>query len=326
MTKARIEDDRIKEMATVRIIENSPAKEILEKYAFSFQRKTSSTKLCYIRLVARYLMDTKHFDIDSFKDVLPVDIEMYLENSRAAGNKGEKYLSLVYAALTHFYEFLRKNHKIDANPVTDVDCPRENDDKPVVFMTPDEVTKLKDNIRRRYGNNSKNHADWYITRDLCLVQLGVTTGLRVSEIRQIDIDDIDFENLEITVTQKGNKTRRICFPLSTMESIEAWMADREEVMDGVEGENALFVSNRRTRWSVRTIQETIGKYTKDFNKKITPHKMRSTCASTLYEATGDINLAREVLGHTSEAAIKRYARASVARRRDSARLLGEMFA
>ena len=151
------------------------------------------------------------------------------------------------------------------------------------------------------------------------------TDEQIAEMRA-HIDDIDFENLEITVTQKGNKTRRICFPLSTMESIEAWMADREEVMDGVEGENALFVSNRRTRWSVRTIQETIGKYTKDFDKKITPHKMRSTCASTLYEATGDINLAREVLGHTSEAAIKRYARASVARRRDSARLLGEMFA
>ena len=159
----------------------------------------------------------------------------------------------------------------------------------------------------------------YANRDLCIITLGCATGLRVSAIRNIDIEDIDFNSKIIHVIEKGNKKRDICIGDNTIRIIKTWMEDRQRIYGNNSG--ALFMSQKKNRMAVRTIEEMIHNAAKGIDKHITPHKMRSTCAMRLYEKTGDIYLTAQQLGHENISNTMKYAKATEERRREAAELL-----
>ena len=177
-------------------------------------------------------------------------------------------------------------------------------------MSDREVRKLKGTVSYN-GKNSK--------RDNCIITIGCATGLRVSAIVNIDIEDIDFDNQTIKVVEKGNIERIINIGPNTIQAIRDWMEERYKRVGNNSG--PLFVSNKKSRISVRTVQEMIQKATQDFDKHITPHKMRSTCAMKLYNKTGDIYLTAEQLGHKNLRNTMKYAKASEEKRKDAALLL-----
>ena len=124
-------------------------------------------------------------------------------------------------------------------------------------------------------------------RDLAIVTLLLGTGIRVSECVGLDVEDVDFKNNGIKVTRKGGNEMVVYF------------GHEVEIVPVAGHEHALFYSTQRKRIGIQAVENLVKKYAGAITttKKITPHKLRSTYGTTLYQETGDIYLVADVLGH-----------------------------
>lgn len=296
------------------------APKILKEYSYNFGGKTETTKDVYLRYVADFLNYYKTADIFSLKKK---DINQYMESIRFREDgteRGASWRNAVLAGIRDFYQFLVDNEMIENNPCASIKPPREKGEKEVVAMTVDEIKQVQRNILMGVGSARARttQAKWR-NRDMAIILLGCTTGLRVSAITEINVEDIDFANQTIRVIEKGNKYRVINVGDKTIEALKAWKADRDEMIE--DESDAFFISSRKSRISQKTIARLIEHYTENLDKHITPHKMRSSCATNLYEQTGDIYLVQDVLGHKNIANTRRYAKVGEARRKEAAAIL-----
>ena len=159
-------------------------------------------------------------------------------------------------------------------------------------------------------------------RDFALLSLFLGTGIRVSECVGMNINDVDFENNAFVVTRKGGNQVVLYFSPEVADALSEYLEERKETETVPGHENALFLSLQRKRISQRAVQNLVKKYASvaaPLKPKISPHKLRSTYATNLYNETGDIYLVADVLGHTSvDTTRKHYADMTDARRRMAA--------
>ena len=129
-----------------------------------------------------------------------------------------------------------------------------------------------------------------------------TTSFIPQQVRAagLDIKDVDFKNNGIMVTRKGGNQMVVYFGDEVAEALKNYMAGDREAATPLPGhEQALFLSTQRKRMGVQAVENMVKKYARQVtpNKKITPHKLRSTYGTSLYKETGDIYLVADVLGH-----------------------------
>jgi site-specific recombinase XerD len=203
-----------------------------------------------------------------------------------------------WSALNTFFNYLKTNSLIASNPLDQTFRPSNKKDKSVVYLTENEIKTCINNVIVDNNGRFKN-------RDLCIISMGISTGLRVSAITQINIEDIDLEHNTINVIEKGNKYRTISFGNKLKKNLITWLQDREKYYGSVET-NALFISRKKNRISVSAVEDLLQKYTQNIDKHITPHKLRATCATNLYKQTRDIYLVSHQLGHANIATTKIY--------------------
>ena len=309
-------ENKIKELLV-----NAP--NIIKEYALDFGNKTETTKLAYLRYVIDFCA---YFNNDIFK-LKKCDINKYMEHIKYKEDGSENKASIRAARLAgikNFYSFLIENEYIENDPTENVRPPRDLEEREVVALTVGEINIIKNNILHGVGSHRAiaRQKEW-INRDLAIVTLGCTTGLRRTAITEINLEDVDFNNNTIKVVEKGNRIRIVHIGDNTAKVIREWIADRNK-MSGVET-NALFLSNRKQRIAQKSIEHLIKKYSVGINKHITPHKMRSSCATNLYDQTHDIYLVQEVLGHKNIANTRRYARLSEERKKEAADILNDLF-
>ena len=147
--------------------------------------------------------------------------------------------------------------------------------------------------QRKYNQRTRG-------RDLAILTLMLNTGIRVSECNGLDLNDVDFNVNSLTIVRKGGGQDIIYFNDDVAATLKEYINGEREYINAVEGhENALFYSLQGKRISVDAIENLVKKYAKIVvpNKKITPHKLRSTYGTALYRETGDIRLVADVLGH-----------------------------
>lgn len=273
--------------------------------------KTSSTRKAYLGYLIQFNDFLEVNNIPVF-EVKPMHIDAYRSYMLKNGN-GASIINAKLSAIISFYDFLIDNKFVDNNPCSAKKKLKVEEKPSVIYMTDKEVKKLK-------GNAAISKIK-YCNRDLCIITLGCATGLRVSAIVNIDLEDIDFENQTITVIEKGNKKRSIYIGENTINSINKWMNDRNKILDGA-NEKALFISQRtKKRVGARAVERMIKRYSKGIDKHITPHKMRSTCAMKLYDKTGDIYLTAQQLGHANIKNTMIYAKATEDKLRHAAEIL-----
>ncbi|MDE5863658.1 MAG: tyrosine-type recombinase/integrase [Lachnospiraceae bacterium] len=295
----------------------------LPKYVSSFFRSIEYTKAPRTRL--GYARDLKSFyeylcdnnpalrgkqplevSLEVINQLEAEDIEEYLEYMKVYEKDGRQYtngeraLKRKLATIRVFFNYLYKNRRIDANPSAIVDMPKIHE-KAIVRMDANEVAQFLDNVE--YGNKMSNHQQKYHektkVRDLAMMTLMLGTGIRVSECVGLDIGDIDFDYDRIKVVRKGGYEAYVYFGEEARIALLEYLEEREKIMP-VEGhENALFFSSQRKRISVRSVENMVKKYAAITTplKKITPHKLRSTYGTSLYQQTSDIYLVADVLGH-----------------------------
>ncbi len=146
--------------------------------------------------------------------------------------------------------------------------------------------------------------------------------IRVSECVGLDIEDVDFKNNGIKVMRKGGNEMVVYFGPEVEKALKSYLEVRENIVPLSGHEHALFYSSQKKRIGVQAIENLVKKYSREITttKKITPHKLRSTYGTALYQETGDIYLVADVLGHRDVNTTKKhYAALDDARRRQAAK-------
>lgn len=262
-------------------------------------------------------------------ELKPLDIEEYLfylkyhEKDGIAHSNDERGIKRKLASLRTFYNYLYKNEMLKTNPAFKVTMPKIHD-KAIVRLDVDEVAQLLDEVES--GEKLTTHQQKYHertkTRDLAMLSLLLGTGIRVSECVGLDIDDVDFKNNGIKIHRKGGAEVIVYFGDEVRDALADYMNQRSGIT-ALEGHtNALFLSMQNRRISVRAVENLVKKYSKLVTsiKNITPHKLRSTYGTNLYQETGDIYLVADVLGHKDvNTTRKHYAEIEDNRRRKAAR-------
>ncbi len=269
--------------------------------------KSYNTIKVYINYIINFMdyCTKNNYDNSFYKNVNSFTINEYMSSIRYKTNingeavkTGNNIRATRWSALNTFFTYLKSNQLIDSNPMDQTFRPSCKQDNNVVFLTEDEIKKCIDSV---YNNCTEK----FINRDICIISLGISMGLRVSAITQINLEDVDFDTNTIQVVEKGNKYRIMHFGENLKQKLIAWVDDRDKYFYDV-NTDALFVSRKRNRLSVSAVEDMIAKYTKDIGKHITPHKLRATCATNLYKKTGDIYMVADQLGHANIATSKIY--------------------
>ena len=222
-----------------------------------------------------------------------------------------------------FYAYYYKREMIHTNPTVLIDVPKIHE-KSIIRLDTDEVAMLLDYIEHCGDTLTGQKRVFYEKtkeRDLAIVTLLLGTGIRVSECVGLDIEDVDFKNNGIKVTRKGGNEMFVYFGDEVAEALKKYIEVRAGITPVAGHEHALFYSAQRKRINVKTVENLVKKYASQVTttKKITPHKLRSTYGTTLYQETGDIYLVADVLGHKDVNTTKKhYAAMDDARRRQAA--------
>ena len=302
---------------------------------------TTNTRISYaydIRIFFQFLLDEnpafknyslKDFTVDVLDQLKAVDIEEYLEylkvykNGDKTETNGERGMKRKLSALRSFYAYYFKHEFIKTNPTVLVDVPKIHD-KSIIRLDSDEVALLLDHIEHCGDERTGQKKAYYEKtkeRDLAIVTLLLGTGIRVSECVGLDVEDIDFKNNGIKITRKGGNEMVVYFGSEVERALRQYLTVREGVTPVTGHEHALFYSTQRKRIGIQAVENLVKKYARAITttKKITPHKLRSTYGTALYQETGDIYLVADVLGHRDVNTTKKhYAAMDDARRRKAA--------
>lgn len=291
-------------------------------YFIAIEPHTSAkTRLSYaydIRIFFRYLVETNpiyksysltQFRLDDLEKLDSIDFEEYMSYLRVYKNNDESIvtntelgLARKMSAIRSLYTYFYKHQSIKYNPSAIVDMPKIHD-KAIVRLDIDEVAELLDYVEHcgdELTGQRKTYYEKTKYRDLAVLTLLLGTGIRVSECVGLDLNDVDFKNNGITVTRKGGNQMVVYFGDEVRQALDNYIKYTRNAITPIAGhENALFYSTQRKRMGVQAVENMVKKYAKIVtpNKKITPHKLRSTYGTSLYKETGDIYLVADVLGH-----------------------------
>lgn len=271
------------------------------------------------------LRKIKKRDIDGFQDYLT---QYYVTDE----DSGESHLVQNHelgimrklSSLRSLFDFLFKNEYVEANVATLISLPKLHE-KPILRLEAHEMQKLLDTVSTGEGLSDRQQKLLKFTRarDTAMLLLFLGTGIRVSECVGINLEDIDFDLGAFLVTRKGGDQSILYFPEQVGEALQAYLAQREQIIPMEGHEDALFLSLQKRRITQRAVQNLVKKYAQvaaPLKRKISPHKLRSTFGTNLYQQTGDIYLVADVLGHSDVNTTRRhYAAMSDAHKREAAK-------
>lgn len=306
---------------------------------------STKTRISYaydIRLFFRYLLSEnpafKNYTMQDLKVTLldqldVVDIEEYQEylkvyessDNELHTNK-ERGLKRKMSALRSFYLYFYKRQLITQNPTLLINMPKLHD-KAIVRLDQDETAALLEYMEHcgdELTGQKKRYYEKTKLRDIAIVTLLLGTGIRVSECVGLDILDVDFKNNGIRIIRKGGNEMVVYFGSEVEQALRTYLEERKNAVTLHGHEQALFLSTQHRRIGIQAVENMVKKYTSGIiaTKKITPHKLRSTYGTALYQRTGDIYLVAEVLGHKDvNTTRKHYAAMSDEKRRMAARVV-----
>ena len=250
-------------------------------------------------------------------------IKQYEKNGKIITNDSVS-LKRKLSALTGFMSFLFDSDLITNNIILKVKKPKIRH-KEIIRMDENETDRFL-SVVESGGTLSPKQAQYHniqVTRDLAICYLILSTGIRVSECVGLDIKDVDFENSSLHIIRKGGKEAYVYFSDEASAYLMEYYEERKRVETKEGHEQALFLSSRKSRITQRSIQNIVKKYARQAlpSKHITPHKLRSTYATALYELSNDAYLVSKNLGHEDISTVQVYADLTDSRRKDNRNLI-----
>ncbi len=262
---------------------------------FDFLCKKKYRGLDVLDITLKELQEISHHDIELFLSYLTHYRyrDKYLScDERAKARK----LSAVRALFKYFFN----KGMIEVDNSAKVPTPKLHE-KEIIRLERDEVADLIHITET--GNGLTRHANGYHAktrvRDTAIITLFLGTGIRISELVGLDNDSFDFTENSFLVTRKGGNQAILYFSNEVKFALQEYIAEKSNDPKVPSSEPAFFLSMQYKRIHVRTVEILVKKYSKLASplKKITPHKLRSTYGTRLYNETGDIYIVADVLGH-----------------------------
>jgi site-specific recombinase XerD len=220
--------------------------------------------------------------------------------------QARSYVRLQFSALRTFYQFLIARKRLRHNPVREVQLPKTEKKLPLV-LTRQQVEELLTAPTREAKNRSA--PSWMPLRDVAIMELFYSSGLRLSELGALDVADVDLYTESVRVFGKGRKERVCPVGLPALEAIQKYRA-AANVHTG-----PLFINKARRRISVRSIWLVLKRYVRHTSIpiSISPHKLRHSFATHMLDRGADLRSVQELLGHASLSTTQIYTHVTVER-------------
>ena len=221
-------------------------------------------------------------------------------------NMARSYVRLTFAALRSFYRFLTERARLSANPLKEVSLPKLEKKLPIVLSIA-QVAELLDKPNQVQKKNQA--AAWAISRDVAILELFYSSGLRVSELVSLDVADVDVYAESVRVLGKGRKERVVPVGDPALQAIQKY---RQEAAVHA---GPLFVSKLRKRLSARSVWAMLKKYVENTSIQlpVSPHKLRHSFATHLLENGADLRSVQTLLGHANLSTTQIYTHVTVER-------------
>lgn len=242
--------------------------------------------------------------IDTLKDVTKLTLRSYLaylmEKSFAKSSIARKL-----SAVRSFYRYLMREEMLKANPAATTVSPRLDKRLPA-FLTVEDAKRLVESpdLTQPQGQ-----------RDRALLELLYASGLRVSELVNMNVDQLNLATNEIRVWGKGAKERVVLIGDPAAQALNAYIEKGRRELLGKNKNNALFVSRYGGRLPARTVQKILTKYSRNIDKKVHPHVLRHTFATHLLDGGADLKVVQELLGHADLSSTQIYTHVTQGRAR-----------
>lgn len=295
--------------------------EIIRHYSETLSETSWVTRLSYaskVILFYEWLKERKgatEISNELLAELLPMDIKAYMTSLEYTtdkhGNKKESSSSkrmTSWTALHSFFEFLHDNNYIETNICDKTKRPKNTDTASSKYLDQNQMSKLirkvetGDESLSRVRSNLKD-------RDSAILKLFITTGMRVEALREIDIEDIDFENGIVKTINKGHKIKEFRLEENVLKAIEDWLPKRCKLLEQGMNEQTgpLFVSLKRQRISYWAVNNIVKEYTAIIGMDdYSCHTLRHSYGTAIYNLTKDIEYTRKKLGHESVNTTQRY--------------------
>lgn len=214
------------------------------------------------------------------------DIRQYTSFKHRQG-LSSKSLQRKLSSLRQFYQYFIQQGKAEDNPALAIQPPKSDKKLPKVMDT-DQLYHLL----------NYQADDWYSIRDKAIIELLYSSGLRLAEIANLNIGDIDFQQALVLVTGKGDKERQLPLGKMAKTALLEWLSVRQDLLPN-QDIDAVFISNQKRRISHRSIQLRLDKLgmERQTQQKLHPHLLRHSFASHLLESSSDLRAVQELLGH-----------------------------
>ena len=261
--------------------------DIKEYLVFVSQVKNLSenTTKSYQRDLKKLCLFLESLKIKDYTDV-SMDICSAWIGDLFSQNNNPRSIQRHLSSAKGFFRFLKKNNLIASSPFELVTAPKSASNLPEV-LTPEDVEQLL---------NFKPSSLIEI-RDLAIVEMMYSSGLRVSETVNINVTDFEEGMSFLRVLGKGSKTRLVPIGRFAISAINNWLSERDKIVSNTD---ALFLNSKGTRLTVRSVQLRLKKMAlKQGLPPIHPHMLRHSFATHMLESSGDLRTIQELLGHSS---------------------------
>ena len=261
------------------------------KYFFDFlendKKLSDNTLQSYKRDLKQFKRYIEACEIN-YNHVKEEDIKDYIKELQEEGKKASS-ISRCIASIRSFYQFVLKRKKIKVDPTANIQSPKIEKRVPSV-LTSKEVELLLDQPK---------DVDLKGTRDKAMLEFAYATGMRVTEIISLNIDDVNLEEGYVTC-KTGNKQRTIPLGTMSLNALKEYVDDARDVLIKNDDEKALFVNINGGRLTRQGFWKII-KYYKEqahITKDITPHVLRHSFATHLLQNGADLKAIQTMLGHS----------------------------
>jgi site-specific recombinase XerD len=239
-------------------------------------------------------IDIHDIDIEYIRNITVEDIYEFLTYADHTRGNMSAAKSRKLSSIKGFFKYLTvKRMMLEENPAANIESPKKEKTLPK-YLTLEESLMLLDVVKNDKASPAR-------IRDYAIITLFLNCGMRVSELAGIDLGDVDRQLRSLTVTGKGNKQRIIYLNTACRDALAEYMDERLGEKYAKANTNALFLSKREQRISVKTVQWMVYKYLDMAgleSKHYSVHKLRHTAATLMYQSGNvDVRVLKDILGH-----------------------------
>lgn len=265
-------------------------------YLAAERRQSPHTCSAYRRDLTRLMdwLSSQVPPLTRWDQLMVADVRRYVATLNREGLSGRS-IARALSAIRRFFDYLIREHRLGSNPALDVRAPRSGRRLPVAADA--------DQLAHLFDTSPEGPLD---VRDLAMFELFYSSGLRLSELTGLDLRDLDLKAAEVRVLGKGSRERLLPVGRKAQAALRDWLGQRPAL--AANGEPALFVSQRGSRLSTRSVQQRLDRWGQrcGADQHLHPHLLRHSFASHLLESSGDLRAVQELLGHADIATTQVY--------------------